>query len=109
MNFEIGAVTPPLGINLFVASGLSRLSALRIARAAIPFALVLLVALFLVTYIPDIALAFLEGADMQGDRVGDRRANGQDRSRKDHRLHFGRQRRHSFRWPDGAAPGREGE
>jgi C4-dicarboxylate transporter DctM subunit len=60
MNFEIGAVTPPLGINLFVASGLSGLSALRIAKAAIPNALVLLLALALVTYIPDIALAFLQ-------------------------------------------------
>jgi C4-dicarboxylate transporter, DctM subunit len=60
MNMEIGAVTPPLGINLFVASGISRLSALRIAKAAIPNALVLLLALFLVTYIPEIALAFLE-------------------------------------------------
>lgn len=60
MNMEIGAVTPPLGINLFVASGISRLSALRIAKAAIPNALVLLLALFLVTYFPEIALAFLE-------------------------------------------------
>jgi len=59
MNFEIGAITPPVGINLFVASGISRLSALRIAKAAIPNALVLLLALFLVTYIPDIALAIL--------------------------------------------------
>src|SRR5919112_1866135 len=59
MNMEIGAVTPPLGINLFVASGISRLSALRIAKAAIPNALVLLLALFLVTYIPDISLAIL--------------------------------------------------
>lgn len=67
MNFEIGAITPPLGINLFVASGISRLSALRIAKAAIPMALVLLFALFLVTYIPDIALAFLETAETEGD------------------------------------------
>lgn len=59
MNFEIGAITPPVGINLFVASGISRLSALRIAKAAIPNALVLLLALFLVTYIPDIALGIL--------------------------------------------------
>jgi C4-dicarboxylate transporter DctM subunit len=60
MNFEIGAITPPVGINLFVASSISRLSALRIAKAAIPNALVLLLALFLVTYIPDIALAILQ-------------------------------------------------
>lgn len=70
MNFEIGAITPPLGINLFVASGLSGLSALQVAKAAIPFALVLLVSLLLVTYIPDIALAFLETAEPAEDPGG---------------------------------------
>jgi len=60
MNFEIGAITPPLGINLFVASGISRLSALQVARAAVPWACVLLVALLLVTYIPDIALFLVD-------------------------------------------------
>jgi C4-dicarboxylate transporter DctM subunit len=61
MNLEIGMITPPLGLNLFVASGLSRLSVLQVARAALPSALVLLAALFLVTYVPEIALAFLGG------------------------------------------------
>lgn len=60
MNFEIGAVTPPLGINLFVASGISRLSALQVARAAVPWACMLLLALLLVTYIPGIPLALIE-------------------------------------------------
>lgn len=60
MNFEIGAVTPPLGINLFVASGLSRLSALQVARAAVPWACMLLLALLLVTYIPGIPLLLIE-------------------------------------------------
>lgn len=59
MNFEIGAITPPLGINLFVASGISGMSVLRVARAAIPWACVLLLALALVTYIPDIALSLV--------------------------------------------------
>jgi C4-dicarboxylate transporter DctM subunit len=56
-------VTPPLGLNLFVASGMTGMSILRIAKAALPSALVLLSALFLVTYIPEIALAFLETAE----------------------------------------------
>lgn len=60
MNLEIGLITPPLGVNLFVASGMSGLPTLQVARGAIPSALVLLFALFLVTYIPDISLAFLE-------------------------------------------------
>ena len=56
MNLEIGMITPPLGLNLFVASGLSGLSVIRVAKAALPTALVLLFALFLVTYVPGISL-----------------------------------------------------
>jgi C4-dicarboxylate transporter DctM subunit len=66
MNLEIGMVTPPLGLNLFVASGMSGMTVLQVARAAIPSALVLLLALFIVTYVPDIALAFLGTADTAG-------------------------------------------
>jgi C4-dicarboxylate transporter DctM subunit len=61
MNLEIGMITPPLGLNLFVASGMSGMTVLQVARAAIPSALVLLAALFLVTYVPAISLAFLGG------------------------------------------------
>lgn len=59
MNLEIGMVTPPVGLNLFVGSSISGLSILQVARAAIPSTLVLLLALFIVTYVPEIALAFL--------------------------------------------------
>ena len=38
MNLEIGMVTPPFGLNLFVASGLSGLSVLQVAKAAVPSA-----------------------------------------------------------------------
>ncbi|MGH3738867.1 MAG: TRAP transporter large permease [Micromonosporaceae bacterium] len=61
MNLEIGMITPPLGLNLFVASGLSKMSVLEVARSALPTAAVLLGALFLVTYLPQIALVFLGG------------------------------------------------
>ena len=60
MNLEIGMVTPPLGLNLFVASGLSGMSVLRVARAALPSAAVLLVGLLLVTYVPSISLFLLD-------------------------------------------------
>lgn len=66
MNLEIGMVTPPLGVNLFVASGLTGMSVLRIAKAALPSALVLLFALFVVTYVPDLALTFVETAATKG-------------------------------------------
>lgn len=66
MNLEIGMITPPLGLNLFVASGMSGMTVLQVARAALPSALVLLFALFVVTYVPDLALAFIESADTKG-------------------------------------------
>ncbi len=61
MNLEIGMITPPLGLNLFVASGISGMSVLQVAKAAIPFALVLLTGLMLVTYIPQISLFLVGG------------------------------------------------
>lgn len=66
MNLEIGMITPPLGLNLFVASGMSGLSVLRVAKAALPSALVLLLALFIVTYVPEIALTLVESSDAKG-------------------------------------------
>ncbi|MGI8649499.1 MAG: TRAP transporter large permease [Rubrobacter sp.] len=60
MNLEIGMVTPPLGLNLFVASEMSGMSVLRVAKAAIPSALVLLLALLVVTYVPELSLVFLD-------------------------------------------------
>jgi C4-dicarboxylate transporter DctM subunit len=60
MNLEIGMITPPLGLNLFVASGISRMSVLRVARAALPSAGVLLLALLIVTFVPVISLALVE-------------------------------------------------
>ncbi len=59
MNLEIGMITPPLGLNLFVASGLSGMSVLQVARASLPSAAVLLTGLLLVTYIPPIALTLV--------------------------------------------------
>ncbi|MGE9809394.1 MULTISPECIES: TRAP transporter large permease [unclassified Janibacter] len=59
MNLEIGMVTPPFGLNLFVASGLSGLSVVKVAKAAMPTAGVLLLGLALVTYLPFISLALL--------------------------------------------------
>lgn len=55
LNLEIGMMTPPLGLNLFVASGLTGMSILRVAKAALPSVGVLLVALFIVTFVPQIS------------------------------------------------------
>ena len=56
MNMEIGMITPPVGLNLYVASGISKMKLGAVARASLPWSLVLLLALVIVTYIPIIAL-----------------------------------------------------
>jgi len=56
VSLAIGFVTPPLGLNLFVASSLSKLSVLTIARKAIPFIIVFIIALLIITFIPQISL-----------------------------------------------------
>lgn len=63
MNLELGLLTPPVGLNLFVASGLSNMSVLRVAKAALPSFMVLLVAVLIVTYVPEIALALVESSN----------------------------------------------
>jgi len=49
-------VTPPVGLNLFVTSGITGMSIARVVRAALPWTLVLLVFLMIVTYLPAITL-----------------------------------------------------
>jgi C4-dicarboxylate transporter, DctM subunit len=60
MNLVIGLTTPPLGVCLFVASGIGNISLERISMAGLPFLLLSLIILLLVTYIPEISL-FLPG------------------------------------------------
>ncbi len=56
VNMEIGMLTPPVGLNLFVASGITGLSMGQVIKASIPMTLVLLLGLVLITYIPAISL-----------------------------------------------------
>ncbi len=56
LNIQIGMLTPPFGLNLFVAMGITKASLLEIARGVFPFLVILLVCLFLVTYLPSISL-----------------------------------------------------
>ncbi|MEW9673235.1 TRAP transporter large permease [Ammoniphilus sp. 3BR4] len=53
---EIGMMTPPLGVNLFVASGISGLSIERVAKAIFPFVLVLVFGLLVMVFVPWISL-----------------------------------------------------
>ncbi|HYP85875.1 TRAP transporter large permease subunit [Variovorax sp.] len=56
VNLEIGMVTPPVGLNLFVTSGITGMPVTRVVRAAMPWLAVLLVFLVMVTYLPAISL-----------------------------------------------------
>ncbi len=56
VNLEIGMVTPPIGLNLFVTAGITRMSIMEVARAALPWSLVLLLFLVIVTYVPALTL-----------------------------------------------------
>lgn len=52
VNMEIGMITPPIGLNLFVTSGITGMSLVQVVRAAAPFVAVLFMFLILVTYTP---------------------------------------------------------
>jgi len=55
VNMEIGMITPPVGLNLFVTSGVAGMPMMSVVRAALPFLAVLFVFLIMVTYIPAIS------------------------------------------------------
>jgi C4-dicarboxylate transporter, DctM subunit len=56
VNMEIGMITPPVGLNLFVTSGIAKLPVTAVIRAAMPWLVVLLLALVIVTYVPWVSL-----------------------------------------------------
>ncbi|MDD2383975.1 MAG: TRAP transporter large permease subunit [Sulfurospirillaceae bacterium] len=56
VNMEIGMITPPVGLNLFVAAGMTGLSLKEVVVASLPWVTVLFVGLLLITYIPIISL-----------------------------------------------------
>ena len=55
VNMEIGMITPPVGLNLFVTSGVANMPMMAVVRAALPFLAVLFVFLIMITYIPIIS------------------------------------------------------
>ena len=56
VNMEIGMVTPPVGLNLFVTSGVTGMNLVQVTKAAMPWLMVLLVFLVIITYVPWISL-----------------------------------------------------
>lgn len=59
VNLELGYLTPPVGMNLFLSSMRFERPLMDVARSALPFLGVLLAVLLLVTYVPWLTLAFV--------------------------------------------------
>lgn len=59
VNLAIGFVTPPIGVNLFVASSLTDVPVMAIAKKAMPMIVLFLIALLLITFIPAISIGIL--------------------------------------------------
>jgi len=52
VNMEIGMITPPVGLNLFVTAGVAQMSVMNVVKAALPWVGIMFVFLIIVTYVP---------------------------------------------------------
>jgi C4-dicarboxylate transporter DctM subunit len=57
VNMEIGLITPPVGLNLFVTAGVADMDVGRVVVAALPWLVVLLAVLVLITFVPAVSLS----------------------------------------------------
>lgn len=60
VNLAIGMVTPPVGVNLFIACGVARVSMEQLMRPLVVFLMILLTNLMIITYVPGLSLALLK-------------------------------------------------
>ncbi len=60
VNMEIGMITPPVGLNLYVASHLSHMGLTDVSKAALPFVAVMLLYLVLITYVPEVSMFLVD-------------------------------------------------
>ena len=56
VNMEVGMITPPVGLNLFVLVGITDMRLVEVIKAVVPWLLILLTFLIMITYIPQISL-----------------------------------------------------
>jgi C4-dicarboxylate transporter DctM subunit len=56
VNMAIGQITPPVGVNLFVACGIAKISMKEISRAVVPMVVAQVIALAVITFWPDLSL-----------------------------------------------------
>src|SRR5690606_35690450 len=64
VNMEIGLITPPVGLNLFVTSAVTGMTVPQVIRAALPWLMILLSFLVIITYVPWFSLALPEWLGM---------------------------------------------
>lgn len=56
VNMEIGMITPPVGLNIFVLTGITDMNVMTIIKAVLPWLLILLLFLIIITYVPAVSL-----------------------------------------------------
>ena len=59
VNMEIGMITPPVGLNLFVTSSITKMGILRVMQVSLPWVGILFIFLMIVTYVPQVSLFLL--------------------------------------------------
>jgi len=59
VNLELGTITPPVGVNLFVASALARMALVDVIKATLPWVVVVIFVLMVITYVPWLSLALV--------------------------------------------------
>jgi tripartite ATP-independent transporter DctM subunit len=64
-NLEIGYSTPPVGLNLFIASFRFNKPVMSLYKASLPFLGILLIALMIITYVPELSLFLVEYFNVQ--------------------------------------------
>ncbi|WP_128292070.1 TRAP transporter large permease [Afifella aestuarii] len=55
VNMEIGLISPPIGLNLFVTASVARMSVVQVTKAAAPFIGIMLIFLVIATYVPGLS------------------------------------------------------
>jgi C4-dicarboxylate transporter DctM subunit len=60
VNLEIGYLTPPMGLNLIVAAAAFREPFLDVCKAVVPFVLIMVIGLAIVSLVPELSLAFVK-------------------------------------------------
>lgn len=59
VNLAVGFVTPPVGINLFVASSMTKLPVIKLAKVCLPFTILFAIGLVLIIIFEDISLCLI--------------------------------------------------